>query len=142
MQEISTRVSGAFTGFNGGAIFHLRNGQTWQQRRYKYKYKYKYSPHVRIYRDQNRWMAQFDCMDEPIEVVRVQVLEEGTITSDFKGFDGRSKFEFQSGRVWEQAEYKYSYHYAHRPHAIIVDGVDGVVLQVDGMTDTVRVRRA
>lgn len=142
MKEITSRLSGDFNGFHGGAVFHLANGQTWQQRRYKYKYKYKYRPHVRIYKQQNQWFAEFDCMDEPIEVVRVQLLEDGTITSDFKGFDGSSTFEFDSGRVWVQAEYKYSYHYAYRPRALVVDGADGIVLQVEGMSDTVRVRRA
>ena len=81
-------------------------------------------------------------MDEPISVVRVNVLEEGTIISEFNGFDGSSRFQFQSGRVWEQAEYKYSYHYAYRPEALVIDGVDGVVLQVEGMNEQVRVRRA
>jgi hypothetical protein len=80
-------------------------------------------------------------MDEPINVARVNVLEEGTIVSDFNGFSGDSRFQFQSGRIWEQAEYKYSYHYAYRPEAIIIDGVDGVILQVEGMSERVRVRR-
>jgi hypothetical protein len=140
MNEIQGRLAGAFTGYHGGAIFRLSNGQVWQQRRYKYKYKYKYRPQVRIYKEQGRRMMEFDCMDEPIEVVRANIVEEGTIVSDFTGFDGRSRFKFDSGRVWEQAEYKYSYHYAYRPEAIIVDGVDGVVLHVDGMDETVQVR--
>ena len=141
MSEISSRLVGSFSGYNGGAIFRLTNGQVWQQRRHKYKYKYKYRPTVRINKHQGRWLASFDCMDEPIEVVRVNVLEEGAIVSDFNGFDGSSRFEFQSGRIWEQAEYKYGYHYAYRPQAIVIDGVDGVVLQVEGMNEPVRVRR-
>lgn len=141
MSEIRGQLEGAFHGFDDGAIFRLTNGQAWQQRRYKYKYKYKYRPKVRIYQEQSRWFMEFDCMNEPIEVVHVDILEEGAIVSDFNGFDGSSRFEFQSGRVWEQAEYKYSYHYAYRPHAIVVEGVDGIVLQVEGMSDQVRVRR-
>ena len=85
---------------------------------------------------------EFDCMDEPIEVVRATVLDEGAIISDFDGFNGHSRFRFESGRVWEQAEYKYSYHYAYRPHAIVVDGVNAVMLHVEGMNEGVRVRRA
>jgi hypothetical protein len=142
MSEIFGQLAGAFTGYNGGAIFHLTNGQTWQQRHYKYKYKYKYRPKVRVYQNQNRWFAEFDCMDEPIEVVRVHILEEGAIVSEFDGFDGNSRFEFENGRVWEQAEYKYSYHYAHRPHAMVINGVNGVVLHVDGMSEHVQVRPA
>jgi hypothetical protein len=140
MDEIRSQLVGAFTGYHDGAVFRLINGQAWQQRRYKYKYKYKYRPKVRIYRDQNRWLAEFDCMDEPVEVVRVSILEEGTIVSDFNGFDGNSRFEFQSGRVWKQPEYKYNYHYAYRPEARVIEGVNGIMLHVDGMNECVRVR--
>lgn len=142
MAEIRTQLLGAFSGYNDGAIFRLTNGQVWQQRRYKYKYKYKYRPHVRLYQDGGRWFMKFDCMDDKIEVVRANILEDGVIVSDFSGFDGSSRFEFENGHVWEQAEYKYNYHYAYRPHAIIVDGVNGVELQVEGMSEKVRVRPA
>jgi hypothetical protein len=142
MSEINSQLVGAFTGYNSGAIFRLTNGQVWQQRYYKYKYIYKYRPTVRICQEGGRWPAEFDCLDEPIEVVRANILEEGVIVSDFSGFDGKSRFEFQSGRVWEQAEYKYSYHYAYRPEAVVIDGVTGVVLHVDGMSEQVGVRRA
>lgn len=81
-------------------------------------------------------------MSEPIEVARASVLEQGTIVSDFNGFDGSSRFEFQNGHVWQQAEYKYSYHYAYRPNAMVVSGVTGVILYVEGMSETVQVRRA
>jgi hypothetical protein len=91
-----------------------------------------------IYSEQGK----LDCMDEPIEVVRATVLEEGAIISDFNGFDGSARVQLDSGRVWEQAEYKYSYHYAYRPRAIIVDGVNGITLHVEGMNEGVRVRRA
>src|SRR5262245_45702402 len=40
------------------------------------------------------------------------------------GFDGIFRFEFASGCVWEQTEYKYSYHSAI--DAIVVDGVNGI----------------
>jgi hypothetical protein len=141
MDEIRSQLVGAFTGYHDGAVFRLTNGQAWQQRRYKYKYKYGYRPKVRIYQDQNRWLAEFDCMDEAIEVARVSILEEGQIVSDFNGFNGNSRFEFQSGSTWEQAEYKYSYHYAYRPEARVVEGMNGTVLHVDGMSESVRVRR-
>lgn len=141
MTEFRSQIEGEFNGYDDGALFRLTNGQVWQQRRYKYKYKYKYRPRVRVYQEQGRWFMEFDCIDEPIEVVRANVVEEGTIVSDFRGFDGSSRFQFQNGRVWQQAEYKYNYHYAHRPHAVIVEGVNGLEIQVDGMSETVRVRR-
>lgn len=142
MRGFEGKLAGAFTGFNDGAIFKLTNGQVWQQRRYRYKYKYKYRPGVKLYQQGSAWFMLFDCMDEPIEVVRATILEEGTIVSDFNGFDGGARFEFASGRVWEQVEHKYSYHYAYRPSAMVVQGVNGVVLHVEGMADQVAVRRA
>jgi hypothetical protein len=141
MLEITSRIAGAFTGYHSGAVFKLANGQVWQQKRYKYKYKYKYRPSVRIYRDGGSYSMEVESMTEPVEVVRASVVEDGTIVSDFSGFDGSSKFQFENGHIWEQAEYKYSYHYAYRPHATIVDGINGRELSVDGMSETVRVNR-
>jgi hypothetical protein len=94
-----------FKGHDDGAIFRLANGQVWQQRRYRYRYKYKYRPRVRLYQNQSRWFMEFDCMNEPMEVVRANILEDGVIVSEFNGFDGSSRFGFASGCVWEQAEY-------------------------------------
>jgi hypothetical protein len=141
MTDIRSKIAGAFKGYHSGAVFRLANGQVWQQRRYKYKYKYKYRPTVRIYREGSRHMMEVDCMDEPIEVVRASIVAEGAIVSDFKGFNGGAQLEFNDGSVWQQAEHKYDYHYAHRPEAIIVDGKDGIVLSVEDIQDTVTVRR-
>jgi len=141
MHDIHTKLIGAFTGYHDGAVFRLDNGQAWQQRRYSYKYKYKYRPNVHIYRDGSGYMLAVDCMSEPIEVVRASIVTEGTIVSEFKGFNGGARFEFSNGTAWEQAEYKYDYHYAHRPRGIVIDGKDGIVLSVEDMDDTVAVRR-
>jgi hypothetical protein len=40
-----------------------------------------------------------------------------------------------SGYIWQQAEYKCSYHYAYWPQAMIVQGVNGTIIDVDGMSD-------
>lgn len=141
MSEIRSKIAGAFRGYRDSAIFRLTNGQVWQQRRYKYAYKYKYRPDVRIYQDGSSYMMEVDCMDEPVEVIRASIVAEGTIVSDFTGFNGNARFEFNNGSIWEQAEYKYEYHYAYRPEALIIDGKDGVVLSVEDMDETVAVRR-
>ncbi len=141
-QEINSQISGAFTGFNGGAVFNLTNGQVWQQRRYKYMYKYAYRPYVRIYKSAGKWVLEVQISGcPPIEVIRVSKLQSGPIVSDFKGFFQDAKFEFQNGTIWEQSEYKYSYHYAYRPEATVIDGINGTELSVDGMSETVQVRR-
>ena len=138
---INSKIVGAFHGFHGGAVFRLTNGQAWQQKRYEYKYRYKFRPSVQIVSDGNAHMLYLDCMDEPIAVVRVSIVEEGTIVSEFNGFSDEARFEFESGRVWVPAEYKYHYHYAHRPHGIIVSGINGSQLSVEGMNETLRVQQ-
>jgi len=140
--EIRSRIAGAFSGYNSGAIFRLANGQAWQQKRYRYRYKYVYRSEVRIYQDGGQYMMEVAGMeDDPIQVTRVQIAAEGPIVSDFSGFNQDMQFQFQNGQIWQQAEYKYSYHYAYRPNAIVVNGIGGDELQVDGLSETVRVRR-
>jgi hypothetical protein len=141
-EVIVSQIDGQFTGFHGDAIFKLANGQVWQQRRYRYRYKYAYRPSVKIYRGESgRWMMDVDVMSDSIEVVRVNIIENGAIASEFHGFDGHSIFKFDNGRIWEQSEYKYSYHYAYRPNALVVEGINGTELHVDGMSETIKVRQ-
>ena len=71
MGDVRSQIEGEFTGYNGGAVFKLTNGQVWQQRKYKYKYKYKYRPKVRIFKNSGHTFMEFDCMDEPVEVIRL-----------------------------------------------------------------------
>jgi hypothetical protein len=141
MTDIRSQILDEFSGFDDGAIFELDNGQVWQQRHYQYRYHYAYRPAVRVYSDGGRYMMDVAGMNEAVEVIQVSVLVEGPIISDFNGFDGSSKFQFQNGQVWQQAEYKYNYHYAYRPRGIIIDGINGAELRVEGMSETVKVRR-
>jgi hypothetical protein len=139
---INSQIEGEFTGFNDGAIFSLTNGQVWQQKRYKYMYKYAYRPKVKIYREGSKYLMQVNLSGcEPIEVAQVQVNQKGRIVSEFKGFHTGAKFEFDNGTTWEQVEYKYNYYYFYLPTAIIVSGIRGTELSVQGMSESVLVRR-
>jgi hypothetical protein len=69
------------------------------------------------------------------------VVEEGQLKGSFRGFHNRETvFKFQGGGTWRQNEYKYNYHYAYMPQAKVVDD-DGYRLEVDGMSDSVKVVR-
>lgn len=81
-------------------------------------------------------------MDDAVEVTRAQIVCEGSILSDFTGFNADARFELHTGQVWVPAEYKYNYHYAFRPSAMVVYGVKGYMLHVDGMSESSVVRRA
>lgn len=141
-KQFTSQIDGEFIGYNDGVIFKLTNGQVWQQSRYKYKYHYAYCPRVRIYQnDSGSYLMEVSGMNEPVEVIQVSLMVEGPIISDFSGFKQGAQFEFGNRQVWEQKEAKYSYHYAYRPQAMVVDGIDGFQLQVEGMDEPVRVRK-
>lgn len=67
-----TKLEGEFEGFEGDRVYTLANGDKWQQVKYKYKYKYKYRPKVKLWRDGSFYYLEFDCMQEMIQVRRVQ----------------------------------------------------------------------
>jgi hypothetical protein len=100
-----TQIDGDFSGFNGSAVFRLTNGQVWQQARYRYRYHYAYRPHVEISRHGSNFVMKVPCMNDHVEIVPATILCEGTIVSDFDGFDGNSIFEFENGQRWQQATY-------------------------------------
>ena len=71
------------------------------------------------------------------------IVEEGQIKGAFKGFKNRDTiFEFYSGGKWQQAEYKYHYYYAYMPRAKVIQDRGRYMLHVEGMNDSVEVRRA
>lgn len=67
---------------------------------------------------------------------------QGDIKGKFQGFINRDTiFEFTNGSIWKQNEYKYIYHYAYRPEATILNQGGAYYLKVEGMSDTVQVKR-
>ncbi|KRA61449.1 hypothetical protein ASD79_04815 [Caulobacter sp. Root655] len=140
-RQVDSWIEGDFNGYDYGAIFRLDNGLVLQQASAAYVYVYAYRPRATVYWNGQQLMLQVQGMPSGVPIIQVDTLDEGVIVSDFKGFQGQSLFQFQNGHVWQQAEYKYSYQYAYRPEAIVIDGVDGPQLQVEGMDEPVRVRR-
>ena len=136
------QIEGEFIGYNDGVIFKLTNGEVWQQSRYKYKYHYAYRPRVRVFlSNSGSHLMEVEGVTESVEVARVSLIVEGQIVSDFEGYNQNAVFEFQNGQIWKQNENKHMYYYAHRPQALIIDGINGFQLQVDGMGEPVRVRK-
>ena len=141
MTNVLSCIAGEFTGYAHGNIFRFDNGLVCQQVTSRYAYLYAYRPAARLIQQHGRLLLEVEGMGEAVQVVRVSKLEEGVIVNDFRGFTGDSLFHFDNGHVWQQAEYKYNYHYAYRPDAVIVDGINGPEMHVDGMDETVGVRR-
>ena len=59
----------------------------------------------------------------------------------FKGWKGDTIFPLINGQVWQQAEYGYLYHYAHRPEVTIYKSGTGYKMKVEGVDREIRVKR-
>jgi hypothetical protein len=66
---------------------------------------------------------------------------ESTIAGEFEGWSGESIFKLDNGQIWEQAEYDYTYDYEYRPDVIIYQAIDGCKMKVEGLDETILVRR-
>lgn len=66
---------------------------------------------------------------------------ESQIDGDFEGWEGDTIFKLTNGQIWQQATYAYAYHYAFRPGVTIFQ--DGTIfrMKVDGVSDSIPVRR-
>jgi hypothetical protein len=63
------------------------------------------------------------------------------IDGDFEGFDDEMLFKLMDGSYWVQDEYKYWYHYAYCPEALIIENNDRLYIQVNGQNEIVAVRQ-
>lgn len=66
---------------------------------------------------------------------------ESQIDGTFEGWSGDTVFKLTNGQLWQQSSYAYTYHYAYRPKVVIFSGDGGCKMKVDGVSDTVSVRR-
>lgn len=66
---------------------------------------------------------------------------ESRIDGDFEGWDGDTVFKLQNGQIWEQVSYAYRYHYAYSPGVLIYKTAGAYRLKVDGVDQTIIVRR-
>lgn len=66
---------------------------------------------------------------------------ESKIYGAFRGWRGGRLFKLTNGQLWLQAEHKYQYKYIYRPKVVITREAGDWQMTVEGMEDTVRVRR-
>jgi len=59
-----------------------------------------------------------------------RIVFKGKIVSDFNGFNENSVFKMSNGRYWVQTKYRYWYHYAYRPDAVITEDNGNCILTV------------
>ena len=72
----------------------------------------------------------------------MRLVYDSRISGEFEGWDGDKVYLLDNGSRWEMTSYRYSYRYSYRPRARIWDDGGQYLLEVDGMSEKVRVRRA
>jgi hypothetical protein len=70
-----------------------------------------------------------------------EIVKGSQIDGDFEGFDDEVLFKLMDGTYWIQDEYKYWYHYAYCPEAVILKKGDRFYIQVNRQRETVPVRQ-
>lgn len=93
----------------------------------------------------NAWLQSFavriaTSVGEPKEPKTSDAIES-EISGDFHGWDGETIFKLTNGQIWQQAEYDYEYEYAFQPEVTIYKATGGYKMKVEGMDDTIYVRR-
>jgi hypothetical protein len=117
---IEAHIDGEFTGWDGETLFHLSNGQYWQQAAYDYTYHYAYSPRVVIAITPSGGLMQVEGVSGTVQVKEITpAVIESQIRGNFEGWTGSTIFPLQNGQVWQQASYTYHYHYAYSPRVVI-----------------------
>lgn len=76
----------------------------------------------------------------PAGFVPVEVIE-ARIDGEFKGWDGETIFKLDNGQIWQQARYAYTYNYAFQPKVIIIKSDGDCKMKVDGVSETISVKR-
>ncbi len=66
---------------------------------------------------------------------------ETQMDGDFEGWSGETIFKLSNGQIWQQSTYAYTYHYAYRPKVLIYKSGVGYKMKVDGVNDTIEVKR-
>lgn len=71
----------------------------------------------------------------------MRLVEKSYLNGECQGWDGATKFALDNGQVWEQAVYKYRYFYIYRPLIKIWQDGGRYLLEVQGQTEMLPVRR-
>jgi hypothetical protein len=125
---------------NNGEIFQLSDGSVWEVK-YEYEYLYEYYPSITA------------CPNEGFIIIDGKKLNATTVSSsasggssnviesriegEFEGYDYGNLYKLTNGQIWQQTSANYRYSYKYRPQVLIYSGM----MQVDGMSDSVRVQR-
>ncbi len=137
---LESNIDGPFFGWRGSTVFKLANGQVWEQDAAGRTYHFAYRPDLTITEVRSQHFMRVDGLAS-IPVRRVEDFIESTIDGAFNGWDGTTVFPLINGQVWQQSVYAYHYQHAYRPEVLIYLSNGEWKLKVDGVHETVSVKR-
>jgi len=114
--------------------FYLVNERNRQRVRVK-------NPEVKIFQSGSDYKLIIEDFDEPVICKKLNDVIETQINGEFKGWDGETIFKLMNGQIWQQSSYAYMYHYAYSPEVVIYKTSGGYEMQVDGVTNKIKVKR-
>lgn len=147
---VETEIDGVFEGWTGETIFKLRNGQIWQQSKYKYLYHYAYNPKIKICEDNGIYKMIIEGLEESIEVKLINNGASGRTSSEytiseidgeFKGWSGETIFKLKNGQIWQQTGYESFYKYSYGPKVTILYEYPVYKMKVDGVDKIITVKQ-
>lgn len=72
VSDVTSTITGQFTGYEADRVFVLDNGQVWQQAEAWYWYWYSFRPDVLIYPASGGWKLHVDGIDHDVSVRRLK----------------------------------------------------------------------
>jgi len=154
-----THIPGLISGtIQRGHIFTTASGSIYEVNGITLQLVLELSPEVAVFRQGNVFSLVIEGFDEslicrqlkpprhqagsaPSQAPSHSDVVESYIDGTFEGWSGQTVFKLTNGQIWQQASYAYTYHYAFRPKVMIYPSGGGYIMRVDGVRQTIQVRR-
>jgi len=154
-----THIPGLISGtIQKGHIFTTASGSIYEVTGITLQLALELSPEVAVFRQGNVYGLVIVGFDEPLICRQLKSprhqagsapslapshsgVVESHIDGNFEGWSGQTIFRLTNGQIWQQASYAYTYHYAFRPKVMIYPSGGGYIMRVDGVRQTIQVRR-
>jgi len=154
-----THIPGLISGtIQRGHIFTTASGSIYEVTGITLQLVLELSPEVAVFRQGNIYGLIIEGFDDPLICKQIKPprhhvrsapsqapshsnVVDSYIDGDFEGWSGETVFRLTNGQIWQQASYAYTYHYAFRPKVLIYPSGGGYIMRVDGVRQTIQVRR-
>lgn len=99
------------------------------------------SPQVKVFRNGKKYEMQIQGVERPVPVKPIEDVTETIIDGDFKGWDGNTVFNMVDGHSWQQDRPANMFSNLYRPTVVIYRTTEGYKMKIDGVDETMLVKR-